>query len=56
MNSNKLKSYLKFLFIFLFQCTLFFLGVLITAKSINNQYIKIHGVYSNSCSLIKLEI
>ena len=50
MNSNKSKSYLKFLFIFSVSMYFIFLGVLITAKSINNQYIKIHGVYSNSGS------
>ncbi len=48
MNSNKSKSYLKFLFIFSASIYFIFLGILITAKSINNQYIKIHGVYSNS--------
>ena len=50
MNSNKSKSYLKFLFIFSASLCFIFLGIIITSKAINNQYIKIHGVYSNSSS------
>ena len=50
MNSNKSKSYLKFLFIFSASMCFIFLGIIITAQSINNQYIKIHGIYSNSSS------